>query len=233
MSEKIKGRFSRRKFLIGGAVGTGLVIGYALWPRQYSANLVAAEGEHIFGPWLKIAEDGKIITAIPQSEMGQGVYTLLAQIIAGELGADWRTVAVQPAMPSPLFANKLVAREWAASFVDPRLDIDEANAQGVVDELAERRAFVVTASSSSVRQFETSARKAGAIARVLLCQAAAARWDTTWENCETKDGFVVFGKKRLAFAELVVFISVNNKAPYTATFSKDFNVFFAFFKTNA
>ena len=203
MSEKIKGRFSRRKFLIGGAVGTGLVIGYALWPRQYSANLVAAEGEHIFGPWLKIAEDGKIITAIPQSEMGQGVYTLLAQIIAGELGADWRTVAVQPAMPSPLFANKLVAREWAASFVDPRLDIDEANAQGVVDELAERRAFVVTASSSSVRQFETSAREAGAIARVLLCQAAAARWDTTWENCETKDGFVVFGKKRLAFAELV------------------------------
>ena len=204
MSNKTLGRISRRKLLIGGGVGVGLAVGYALWPRQYSPGLAAAEGEHVFGAWLKIAEDGKIIVAIPQSEMGQGVYTLLAQIIAGELGADWRTLAVQPAMPSPLFANKLIAREWAPSFVNARLDPEKANADSVVEELAERNSFVVTAGSSSIRQFERAAREAGAVARVLLCQAAAARWDTVWENCDAEGGFVTFGKRRLSFAELVV-----------------------------
>jgi isoquinoline 1-oxidoreductase subunit beta len=194
----------RRKLLIGGGVGLGLVVGYTLWPRQYSANLVAADGEHIFGPWLKIAEDGKIIVAIPQSEMGQGVFTQLAQILAGELGADWRTIAVQPAMTNPLFTNKLVAREWAPAFISSNIDVVKAPAPRMVEELAERRSFVVTAGSSSVRQFERAARESGAIARVLLCQAAAARWDTEWENCETDNGFVIFGKRRLSFAELVV-----------------------------
>src|SRR3546814_11460031 len=37
-----------------------------------------------------------------------GVTTLLPQIIADELGADWRTIAVETAPISPLYANTLV-----------------------------------------------------------------------------------------------------------------------------
>ena len=200
-------RFNRRQMLIGGGAGVGLIVGYALWPRQYAANLVAAKGEHVFGPWLKIAEDGKVIVAIAHSEMGQGVYTLLAQIIADELGADWRTVAVQPAMTNPLFANLLLAREWSPNFATLGDDAQVTGGLATVktaalEESAKRSSFVVTAGSSSVRQFEPAARRAGAIARGLLCKAAAARWDTNWENCDTNAGFVTFGKKRLAFAEL-------------------------------
>ncbi len=192
---------SRRNLLIGGGAGAGLLVAWGLWPREYRPNLVAAKGEHVFGPWLKIAEDGKIIVAIPQSEMGQGVWTQLAQIIAGELGADWRTIAVQPAMSNPLFANTLVAREWAAEFVDSKIDPMAVDPE-IIDQFASRNSFVVTAGSSSVRQFELPCRQAGAIARVLLCQAAANRWETEWENCSTQSGFVIFGKKRIAFADL-------------------------------
>src|SRR3546814_21186565 len=64
------------------------------------------------GAFLKIAEDGQVIVIVPQAEQGQGVYTLLPQILADELGADWRTVAVQPAPISPLYANTLLAGEW-------------------------------------------------------------------------------------------------------------------------
>jgi isoquinoline 1-oxidoreductase subunit beta len=195
---------SRRNLLIGGGVGAGLLIGWALWPREYNGNLMAAKDEHILGPWLKMAEDGKVIVAIPQSEMGQGVYTVLAQIVAGELGADWRTVAVQPAMPGPLFTNQLLAREWAAEFVNANIDPSKAAGDTMITEMAQRSAFTVTAGSSSIRQFETAAREAGATARVLLCQAAASRWDTVWENCDTDKGFVTYGKKRLAFADLVL-----------------------------
>lgn len=197
--------FTRRKLLVGGGIGAGLLVAWSLWPRQYQPNLRATDGEHLFGPWLKIAEDGKVIIGIPQSESGQGVFTALAQIVAGELGADWRSVAVQPVSANPLFANELLAREWAPAFwpesVNPQV-IGSAT-EGLIEEQARRQNFVVTGGSSSIRQFEKPCREAGAVARVLLCQAAADRWDTDWEQCETDKGFVVFGKKRLAFADLV------------------------------
>ena len=197
---------TRRKLLIGGGVGVGLLVAWGAWPRQYRPNLNAAKGEHLFGPWLKIAEDGKVIVAIPQSESGQGVYTALAQIVAGELGADWRSVAVQPVSASPLFANELLAREWAAAFLATNMGTRDAGSfsNNVIGEISMRDNFVVTGGSSSIRQFELPCREAGAAARVLLCQAAAARWDTEWEKCQTDKGFVVFGKRRLAFADLVV-----------------------------
>ncbi len=201
-----KDGISRRKLLVGGGAGVGLLVAWGLWPRRYTPNMRAADGEHLFGPWLKIAEDGKVIVAIPQSESGQGVYTALAQIVAGELGADWRSVAVQPVSASPIFANTLLARAWAPAFLPENiaLDVDAAPIANSIDEIARRDMFAVTGGSSSIRQFERPCREAGAAARTLLCQAAAARWGIAWEQCRTERGFVSAGHRRLSFAELVV-----------------------------
>jgi isoquinoline 1-oxidoreductase beta subunit len=199
-----KGGLTRRRLLIGGGIGAGLLVAWQLLPRQYQDNLPINKGEHGFGSWLKIGDDGRVTVAIPQSEMGQGVYTILAQIVAGELGAHWRTVSVQPALENPIFANTLVAREWRGAFVDDAFDPYALGKLGdsIDAELARRDSFSITAGSSSLRMFETACREAGAVARTALCQAAAARWDTQWENCDTAAGFVVWGKKKLAFAEL-------------------------------
>jgi isoquinoline 1-oxidoreductase beta subunit len=201
-----KDGITRRKLLVGGGAGVGLLVAWSLWPRRYAPNMRAADGEHLFGPWLKIAEDGKVIIAIPQSESGQGVYTALAQIVAGELGADWRSVAVQPVSASPIFANTLLARAWATAFLPENipLDVDFGPVASGINEIARRDMFVVTGGSSSIRQFERSCREAGAAARTLLCQAAAARWGIAWEQCRTDRGFVIAGQRRLSFAELVV-----------------------------
>ena len=201
-----KDGISRRKLLVGGGAGVGLLVAWGLWPRRYAPNMRAADGEHLFGPWLKIAEDGKVIIAIPQSESGQGVYTALAQIVAGELGADWRSVAVQPVSASPIFANTLLARAWAPAFLPENipLDVDIGPVASSINEIARRNMFVVTGGSSSIRQFERPCREAGAAARALLCKAAAARWGIAWEQCRTDRGFVIAGKRRLSFAELVV-----------------------------
>ncbi|RRQ51745.1 xanthine dehydrogenase family protein molybdopterin-binding subunit [Sphingorhabdus wooponensis] len=201
-----KDGISRRKLLVGGGAGVGLLVAWGLWPRRYAPNMRAADGEHVFGPWLKIAEDGKVIVAIPQSESGQGVYTALAQIVAGELGADWRSVAVQPVSASPIFANTLLARAWAPAFLSENIaiDADIGPVARSISEIARRNMFVVTGGSSSIRQFERPCREAGAAARTLLCQAAAARWGIAWEQCETERGFVIAGQRRLSFAELVV-----------------------------
>jgi isoquinoline 1-oxidoreductase beta subunit len=201
-----KDGLSRRKLLIGGGAGVGLLVAWGLWPRRYAPNMRAADGEHLFGPWLKIAEDGKVIIAIPQSESGQGVYTALAQIVAGELGADWRSVAVQPVSASPIFANTLLARAWSTAFLPENiaLDVELGPVASSINEIARRDTFVVTGGSSSIRQFERPCREAGAAARTILCQAAAARWGIAWEQCRTDRGFVIAGKRRLSFAALVV-----------------------------
>ena len=190
-----KARLTRRQLLIGGGVGVGLVVAWTVWPRRYGPNLTAAKGEHIFNAWLKIGEDGHIAVAVPQAEHGQGSWTTLPQIVADELGADWRTVAVEQAPLNPLYANPLAASELFEGVFD-RLP------QNLREGHVTRSALMLTAGSTSVRQFEGALRDAGAAARVLLQKAAAKRWNTDWQATGTALGFVVHDKDKLRFGEL-------------------------------
>ena len=186
---------SRRALLVGGGVGAGLVVAWTAWPRRYRSTLVAEPGEHVFGAWLTVGEDGRVTVAVPQAEHGQGSWTALAQIVADELGADWRTVGVEPAPLNPLYANPLALSElWEGQF--------DAVPASVRAGWATRSTLMLTGASTSVRQFEDACRAAGAGARALLCKAAARRWNVGWEGCGVDAGFVVSGKQRLRFADL-------------------------------
>ena len=179
----------RRKLLIGGGAGVGLLVLYAAWPRTYPANLTAAAGEHVFGGWLKIGEDGHVTVAMPQLEHGQGSWTALPQMLADELGADWRTIAVEPAPLSPLYGNPLGLHALFEGDLE----------SGLADA---RPALMATVGSTSVRQFAPLLTQAGAAARAVLCKAAAARWDVDWRQCRTAEGFVIHGNRKLRFGEL-------------------------------
>ncbi|MEH6790199.1 xanthine dehydrogenase family protein molybdopterin-binding subunit [Parasphingorhabdus sp.] len=196
---------NRRKFLIGSGALGGLVVAWALWPRSFEPNVAAAENEEIFGAYLKISEAGQVTVIVPQSEMGQGVYTVLPQILADELGADWRTVAVEPAPINPLYGNRLLAEQWAGSMMPVGTEklADNAPAQWIAQNVAVREPFMVTADSTSIPAFADSFREAGAAARILLTKAAAARWDVAWEACTVENGMVANGAKTLRFGELV------------------------------
>ena len=198
-SEARKGGISRRTLLVGGGAVAGLVIGWGLWPRTYAPNLNAAPGEQIFNAFLKIDRSGVVTVVVPQCEMGQGVTTLLPQILADELGADWRTVGVQPAPINPLYANTLLVKEWLGD--DWVEELGDAGQWGL-REYAVRNAMMLTGGSTSVRMFEDAYREAGAAARVLLCKAAAARWDVAWESLELNAGIVTDGKRKLRAGEL-------------------------------
>src|SRR5262245_18690800 len=104
---------SRRSILIGALAGGGLAIGYALRPHRYPLPLSPGRGEVAFDAWIKIGSDGVVTVAVPQLEMGQGITTLVPQVVAVELGADWRQVAVEPAPASPHYANLPLASRWA------------------------------------------------------------------------------------------------------------------------
>jgi isoquinoline 1-oxidoreductase subunit beta len=93
---------SRRDFLTAGAAaGAGLVIGFYL-PRN------GASPKNGFAPnaYLRIASDEKITVVVARSEMGQGVWTALPMILAEELEADWKKIAVEQAGASMLYGDQ-------------------------------------------------------------------------------------------------------------------------------
>ena len=204
-NEKSASVFTRRNFLIGGTAAAGLVLGWAIWPRAYEPNIIANEDERIFSAYLKISAEGRVTVVVPQSEMGQGVYTVLPQILADELGADWRTIAVEPAPINPLYANSLLAQQWAETLLPSGTEkwTDKNEARWAAKEFAKRNDFIVTADSTSIPAYSSSFREAGAAARVLLSKAAATKWDVEWEACIAENGFISHGEKQLRFGELI------------------------------
>lgn len=196
----------RRTLLIGGGAAAGLLLAWAVWPREYRPNLNTAPGETAFNAFLKIDRVGQVIVVVPQTEMGQGITTLLPQVLADELGADWRTVGVQSAPVSPLYANTLLADEWLANDWS-RLAGDAG--RWTIEQYATRSALMLTGAGTSLPMFHQAYREAGAAARVLLCKAAAARWDVPWESCDIQNGIISDGGgpggkgRRLKIGEVV------------------------------
>lgn len=201
-------RLTRRGMLVGAGVGGALLIAFPLIPRRHPVPLAAGKGEHVIDAFLKVGrvkggKDCILTVAVPFCEMGQGITTLVAQIIADEAGADWRKVAVEAAPISPAYADPVLSAKWAPLWMPAFASVGE-DADGMVARLhAERGPLMVTADGTALAAFETPLREAGAALRAMMAQAAADKWGVGWEECETKDSFVTHGKQRLSFAELL------------------------------
>jgi len=195
-------QMSRRGLAVGAAIGGGLLVAWWFLPRDYPSPLLRGEGEHVFDAWLKIGEDGVVTVAVPQLEMGQGIATLLAQIIAFELKADWRQIAVEPAPISSVYPNIPLARRWS-SLIDP---VTSGLSEAADDYLAERFAFsqrfTATADGTSLAAYEAPARYAAASARAMLMLEAAQRWGVAWEECDVSEGLVSHAGKTATFGDL-------------------------------
>ena len=193
---------TRRGLVTGAAVGGGLLVAWWLVPRSYPNPLEAASGEHLFDVWIKIGEDGIVTIAVPQLEMGQGITTLLPQIVAQELGADWRQIAVEPAPIASAYPNIPLAERWIELWDSSISGLSEASDSFLAESFARGQRFTATADGTSIAAYEQPCREAAAAARAMLAQEAAARWDTTWEECEVSGGIVRYGDRTASFGEL-------------------------------
>ena len=89
---------SRRTFIKTTALGgAALIIGFNR-SRIFAAD---APGEFKPNGWVRIGRDGAVTLTIGKSEMGQGVRTALAVMLADELGAEWSRVKLVQASPGP------------------------------------------------------------------------------------------------------------------------------------
>ena len=102
-------KWTRRSFIASGLlVGGGLVVGVALRPGNRARGLarhVVADGETLVHTWVKLDANNIVTAIVPHAEMGQGVGTALAQMLADELDADWKLVKFEEAPAISQFAT--------------------------------------------------------------------------------------------------------------------------------
>ena len=183
----------RRGFLLAGAaLGGGLLVGCAAAPSERLGgpeDFPAGPGEVALSGWVKIASDGRVTVAAPRAEMGQGVHTALALLVAEELEADWAQVQVQSTPVGALYANRALLLN-ASVF---ELDDDGWGARRTAAALqwaGQALSLHATGGSASVRDAWGPLRLAGATARALLVQAAAQRWQIPTADCRAALGQV-------------------------------------------
>src|SRR5882762_3854172 len=105
---------SRRDFLKASAAGAGFVLTF----RIAGGAMSAAEAAGAWEPntVFTIDPSGIITVHITKAEMGQGVGTALAQIVAEELEADWRDVRIDYPTSDPKYGLMLTGGSWSVNW---------------------------------------------------------------------------------------------------------------------
>lgn len=188
-------KWTRRAFLSTGVIaGTGLVVGVAMRPGNRAQNLnelVAGEGETLVHAYVKIDADNIVTAIIPHSEMGQGIHTSLAQMVADELDADWNLVRVEEAPAIGEYANYAVGKGFlfpGAKFPD----VIVPSVDGTLMRVADALNLQITGGSGSIRfTGQLGSRVAGAATRQLLVQAAAQEWQVPESEIQTEKSYLI------------------------------------------
>src|SRR5580704_4259284 len=106
------GPLPSRRALVTGALAGGFVLAFRMplkaanEPEQPPDNPASQFAPNAF---IRIDHAGKTTLVMPQVEMGQGVYTAVAMILADELDADFAAVTLEHAPPNDkLYGNPII-----------------------------------------------------------------------------------------------------------------------------
>jgi isoquinoline 1-oxidoreductase subunit beta len=198
----------RRTFLLAGlGAGGALVLGWSLTPprqRLYgSRDPVAVGGGVALNGWLAIAPDDTVTVFSPKAEMGQGIHTALAMLVAEELDADWSRVRVQAAPIDRIYNNIAAIVDGLPFHEDQQQSRLVRSVRWFTAKTMRDVGVMMTGGSSSVRDVWEVAREAGATARTALVMAAAERLGVSPDMCRTERGTVRCGDTVLRYGELV------------------------------
>ena len=194
MNKDRQSGLSRRSFLVGtAAAGVGLTVGVYL-NRRNSATLIATTDEatgQIDLEWnpqafVHIGVDSRVTVLSKHTEMGQGIYTGLATIVAKELDAAWEQMHVEAA---PANTELYMHIDWG-----------EQSTGG---------------SSSLANSFE-QLRQVGAATRAMLLDAAAELWAVPATELTISNGVIRHESsgKASQFGDLVE-LAAANRVPET------------------
>ena len=175
----------RRTWLLSGAGALGaLVVGWGalparsrlgsgkLWPIDKTDTSIALNG------WIKITPDGSVVMAMTRSEMGQGVHTALAMLVAEELDMPLGCVGLVQAGSDAIYGNVAMIVSSLSFYSSQLQDGDQPAAtqvrltQWLVGKVARELGIYVMGGSSSMADAWEPLRLAAATARASLLGAA-------------------------------------------------------------
>ncbi len=189
----------RRGIVLGGLAGAGaLLVGWGLLPprsRLGSPAALPAEGGEVgLNGWIKIGTDGQVHLAMPRAEMGQGVHTALAMLVAEELDVALARVRIVEAGPERLYGNVamfVAALPLHPDELEPGRETGLATAgRWVIAKLARELGIHATGGSTSVADAWDVLRQAAATARAQLVGAASLQWRLPADELIVRDGVV-------------------------------------------
>ena len=141
-------------------------------PTRWTGDL--PPGEATFNPYVKIAPDNAVTVIAPRAEMGQGISTTLAALVAEELDVDLDRVTVEHGPADLAYYNSAMLAEGGPfAFYDDGLLAETM--RGAMGTLGKVLGLQGTGGSSSTRDGFDKMRQAGAAARHVLVAAAAKR----------------------------------------------------------
>ena len=200
------GTIARRSFLIGStAVVGGAVFGVYKYKQPHPNPLLTAlpEGASAITPYVRIDAQGVTIIT-PRAEMGQGIHTTLAALVAEELDVAWDSIRVEHGAPGAAYYNRALLQEGVPFSSLDRSGMAEGM-RGTMGVLAKFMGIQGTGGSSSVPDAFDKMRVAGAAARFALVAAAAERLGVNAATLKTADGAVIAGDgQRLPYTELAL-----------------------------
>lgn len=200
-------RKSRRRFLLGGlGVAGALIVGWGMMPprqRLHISNpMPDKDGQVRLNGWIRIARDGTVTIAMPQCEMGQGVFTALPMLVAEELDVPLEHIRIEQAPVDRIFGNMAVLTDSLPFHPDGAGTLKETM-RWFTGKAARELGLMITGGSTSVKDAWIPMREAGAAARAMLVAAAAAQWNVDAAACRTENGAVVHPSgRRAAYADL-------------------------------
>ena len=197
---------ARRSFLIGSAaVVGGAVFGVYQYRQPHPNPLLRdlPDGASAITPYVRIDAQGVTIIT-PRAEMGQGIHTTLAALVAEELDVAWDAIRVEHGAPGAAYYNRALLQEGVPFAALDHGAMAEAM-RGTMGVLAKFMGLQGTGGSSSVPDAFDKMRAAGAAARWALLAAAAERLGVPASTLKTDQGAVVAADgRRLAYPELAV-----------------------------
>ncbi len=113
--------------------------------------------------WVVVKPDDTVVIRIARSEMGQGTLTGLAQLVAEELECNWRRVTTEYPTPGQNLKRQRIWGNFS------------------------------TGGSRGIRESHDYVRKGGAMARMMLVQAAAESWGVPVAECSVTRGVITHG----------------------------------------
>jgi isoquinoline 1-oxidoreductase subunit beta len=202
------GKWTRRALLAsGGLIGGGLVLGVGgllVAPNRLSVQPNKKDASTRLTTWIRIAPDNSISVVVPHCEMGQGVHTALAMMLAEELEADWSLVGVEEAPAESIYANGYLVPVFVPYAANPPVLFARGIEYGSF-KLSQMLDLQITGGSSSIRGTgHFGLRTAGAAAKAMLLQAAATQWRVPLEECSANLSRVTHNSSRrsASFGEL-------------------------------